>query len=77
MTTDADILNLKMENLDQAAWQLHDDCCGLLDRIAELHRLTDTPTHKLERIRSRVAANLTRIDATIDKIKRDRIREAA
>lgn len=77
MTTDSDILSLKMENLDRAAWQLHDDCCGLLDRIAELHELTDAPTHKLERIRSRVAANLTSIDATIDKIRRDRVQVAA
>lgn len=77
MTTDNDILNLATENLDQAAWQLHDDCCRVLGRIAELHEVTGTPPHKLERIRSRLAANLDSINATIEKIQRSRVRVAA
>jgi ElaB/YqjD/DUF883 family membrane-anchored ribosome-binding protein len=77
MTTDNDILKLKTETLDRAAWDLHDDCCRLLDRVAELHESTLAPTDKLERIRSRVANSLNSINATLDKIKSSKTAEAA
>lgn len=76
MTTNDDLINLMTENLDRAAWQLHDDCCRVLERLAELHQVTGAPTHKLERIRSRVTANLDNINATIEKIKKVRVRVA-
>lgn len=78
--TNAQIMNLMVEKIDRASWELRDDVALRIERIVQIAKDTGVqPDAHLSRIVTRVRATLSTLESALTQIEamKPRILEAA